>query len=575
MSLVDKRDCVDVVDIDVTLAEGELLGETLAKNTTWTCLRLNGSKVSVDGMRALCKGISTNKTLTLLSLQEVLLSHEKAVALAEALKVTSSLQTLNLGKSSAIAGIDLSPIANAMKINTSVMHLDLWGCVLDGSQICSISDALKENKTLQSLKLARCKLNGDCVKMLCEALHVNQTLTDLDLSGNFSRAEHVADALAVNKGLTKLNLSDNFLDPDGITCILNVLVKKNHFLRQLDLTHNEAGSKGANALAQVLRENQRFKWISLKGHNLGPEEATVLADALKENKGLTFLDMENNMILCQGGQAMAKALAVNRTLKVLDLKFNHLESFDAQLGIRSNCGLVHLNISRNGFRNDNDIFEALQYNGNIRVCPGVSNDVDQLCNEFKSMHLRAQQCATVLLCIRKYRSTSFFSSIHVPKEMVLLIAQCLLETRSDFRAWATDPVLLLVQDTRENRVKSMHGKGFALAFHARLLADSLRCNQSLVELDLTSAFFDQDDMMRIGQSLSNNRSLLRYKGMNGFGIEHVCVRNASLSHQPALEAVLHFLCIWHKRNTSSVMKSVSKIIGRFIWETRTDVAWLE
>ena len=63
-------------------------------------------------------------------------------------------------------------------------------------------------------------------------------------------------------------------------------------LESLDLSDNMIGKFGAQALAQVLRNNATLKSLDLSGNNIGEHQVSNLTKAWGDRRGV--LDLENN-----------------------------------------------------------------------------------------------------------------------------------------------------------------------------------------------------------------------------------------------------------------------------------------
>ena len=91
---------------------------------------------------------------------------EDAHALAEALKVNSTLEILELDGCTGIGNAGWVALADALKVNNTLARLDLYGCTCIGNAGCvALADALKVNSTLERLDLNKCTGSGDAGKL--------------------------------------------------------------------------------------------------------------------------------------------------------------------------------------------------------------------------------------------------------------------------------------------------------------------------------------------------------------------------------------------------------------------------
>ena len=275
--------------------------------------------------------------------------------LSEALKVNSTLVDLML----TINGIsDAVALAEMLKINTSLTKLGLLGAACD-TGIAALAEALHTNRTLKELVLCDPDIGATGASALAQALKTNTTLKRLflkrlgsvgifgigpaisfalaeGLKGNTSLGElylsydigtsgasALAEALKVNSTLTKLLLLDNNIGAAAATALAEAL-KSNRGLMELFLCNNNIGFAGAAALAEALKVNTTLITLNLSNNNIGAGGATVFAEALKTNTGLTDLCLYHNNIGAAGAIALAEALKVNTTLTKLNLYNNNI-----------------------------------------------------------------------------------------------------------------------------------------------------------------------------------------------------------------------------------------------------------
>ena len=108
-------------------------------------------------------------------------------------------------------------IANALRVNSTLQTLDLFSNDIGADGTRAIAELLRVNTTLQSLDLGRNCMGDDEVRAIAEALRVNSKLQVLDLYGNNigdDGALAIAEALRVNTTLQKLDLRNNYVGYD-------------------------------------------------------------------------------------------------------------------------------------------------------------------------------------------------------------------------------------------------------------------------------------------------------------------------------------------------------------------------
>jgi Ran GTPase-activating protein (RanGAP) involved in mRNA processing and transport len=95
-------------------------------------------------------------------------------------EILQALQSnlIDMGVSGAAA------IVEALRLNSSLQHLDLWGNQIGDAGAASIADALKLNSSLQHLDLSSNQIGAAGAGAIAEALRLNSSLQHLDLCDN-------------------------------------------------------------------------------------------------------------------------------------------------------------------------------------------------------------------------------------------------------------------------------------------------------------------------------------------------------------------------------------------------------
>ena len=95
------------------------------------------------------------------------------------------------------------------------------------------------------------------------------------------------------------------------------LLKVNSTLQSLDLSFNNLGETGGQAIAEALKLNSTLQTLNLYGNKLGETGGQAIAEALKVNSTLQTLNLQDNNLGETGGQAIAEAFKVKSTLQTL------------------------------------------------------------------------------------------------------------------------------------------------------------------------------------------------------------------------------------------------------------------
>ncbi|CAF1063913.1 unnamed protein product, partial [Didymodactylos carnosus] len=146
----------------------------------------------------------------------------------------------------------------------------------------ALAEALKVNSTLTQLDLGSNQIS-DRGEALAEVLKVNSTLTKLNLYSNQITdrgGKALAEALKVNSTLTQLYLGFNQISDRGGEALAEAL-KVNNTLTQLDLERNQISDRGSEVLATALKLNNTLAQLNLSWNQISERGGEALADALK------------------------------------------------------------------------------------------------------------------------------------------------------------------------------------------------------------------------------------------------------------------------------------------------------
>ena len=105
------------------------------------------------------------------------------------------------------------------------------------------------------------------------------------------------------------------------TAICDAQAEQPTRISKLDLSYNEMGDAGADAVGRLLREVPSLSWLSLAGNSIGVGGARTLADTLGGDGysgSLRHFNINGNPVHNEGGMHLARMLLSNRTLQVVD-----------------------------------------------------------------------------------------------------------------------------------------------------------------------------------------------------------------------------------------------------------------
>ena len=231
---------LDIANNDIDDEGAEALGKALQSNHTLTHLYIVNHQtqgftqwirsshchhIGDQGVRALAHALRYNSSLTLLTICVNTPSDSSFAALGEALQSNSSLTYLymqgygpnlteyHFGDSS------LETFSKALKsLGTQMTSLLLSNLSISSSHVIPLAEALRVNTTLKLLDLNHNKIDCSGARTLAQALKKNQSLIYLNLRHNKisdAGAENFVEVLQCNKTLMILDLMDNMMTKPG------------------------------------------------------------------------------------------------------------------------------------------------------------------------------------------------------------------------------------------------------------------------------------------------------------------------------------------------------------------------
>jgi len=152
-------------------------------------------------------------------------------------------------------------VSKFVEENPFVLILDLRGNNIGATAALRLSKALKINKSIQGLILKGNVIGKDPagVQALCSAMKVNMSIVHLDLTQceiNAEGAKYIAELLLENTTLLHLDMTNNPIGADGTAAILDA-TKKNKSLLVCDLKGCKSGEEIMHEITFNMRENKK------------------------------------------------------------------------------------------------------------------------------------------------------------------------------------------------------------------------------------------------------------------------------------------------------------------------------
>ena len=413
----------------------ELLKDDPKKNE----LVLTSNQIDTSDAQGLSVLPQINQTL---DLEGFWLYAECAQALAVALQVNQSLQTLNLNKNNFYyAGAQALAVALQINQSLQILNFEDNNIMPEGAQ--AIGDALKVNHTLQTLSLSSNQIGDVGAKALGIALQVNQSIQKLELAGNEigdAGAQALGAALQGNQSLQILNLAYNLISVEGAK-VLAAGFQVNYTIQTLNLAENEIGTAGAQALGKALQVNHTLQVLDLCNNQIGDEGAQALGAALQVNQWLQRLNLARNQISAMGAQALGIALQINQSLQSLRLEYNQIGDASAQTlkdALQVNHTLQSLCLFGNQIGNESAqaLIAALQLNHTLQVLIVEDSQISDAGTKKQIYTLTWANKQIATLFQQKIKEVQMFLQSHENDEGIPL--QNLPQLQELLQKWYTD-----------------------------------------------------------------------------------------------------------------------------------------
>ena len=229
-----------------------LLAETLAANPRISAINLSYCayyNIYSDFLHRLSAIPSLQHRL---SLSRQSFTEEEFAVLSQTLAKNPCLTRLSFCDVAANAGpTKRRGLCQAFTSSHNIVQLNISGTDHSKSQLKILTSWLKSNASLTHLTMRSINLCSNSIDSLCGALRVNTTLIYLDLALNFIGtvgAKKIGIALAKNHSLLQLKLAQNFIGSGGVDFIVNSLCK-HPSITKLNIRDNAFGADGIlNAL---------------------------------------------------------------------------------------------------------------------------------------------------------------------------------------------------------------------------------------------------------------------------------------------------------------------------------------
>ncbi len=350
------------------------------------------------------------------------------------------------------------------------------------------------NKYREALNTFRMKPNPQVEEFLIKSSEAEQNIEDKKLSD---------DTLTMSFPGTNIyhfnyRLSDMDLQPICIAFMPQI-----NFLIELDLSFNKLTDKGGVTISKLVEYAENIKKINLSGNQIADLGSEKLAESLKGKIFLSHLNLNSNHIGNTGIMFINELLFTNSVLLNLDIGNNHYD-WDAMIAITSaltttNKSLNILNVDDPNYKiQDQDFF-----------------------THFGKMLLKNKSLKKLSMKLHKLRFEGvaiLTDHLSFNKTLEVLDISC---NQICFQGMTFISEYLQREDTA---LKSLNLANNKISDQgAKIFAQGIAHNRSLLHVDLTTNSINCDGLCRIAEGLSENETLLSLKLFwnNYFGKESI------------------------------------------------------
>ncbi|XP_029903617.1 dynein regulatory complex subunit 5 [Myripristis murdjan] len=189
-----------------------------------------------------------------------------------------------------------------------------------------LAKALKACKTLKLLRLHQSKVEDEKCRLLVKSLLDHPSLRELDLSYNIigDRGARAIGKLLNRSKLETLNVCNNNIRGPGGQALAHAL-SKNSTLLSLNLRLNCLGDEGGQAIGQALLNNSTLLHLHLGGNEMSEPSANALSKVLAHNNTLKSINLSCNRLGKDGGKALEEGMSHNTTVIECDIRLTEVD----------------------------------------------------------------------------------------------------------------------------------------------------------------------------------------------------------------------------------------------------------
>ena len=329
----------DDVAVDVTTV--------IANNFALKHLKLSHISLHEKGFKVLIKYLNKVKCLQQLCLNQVDIADSEANVIADCIRQNDNISHLNMSACN-ISEAGISSILIELANMQSLKQFKLNDIIISDSSADRLCNVIDNQMELIHIEIARCKLQDTCFQKLMDVLP--NSLKHLDVSGNFisdNVALNVASYLMGTFTITHFDLSKCALTEKGAQLVFGSLQSCDS-LKYFDVSCNALSNEVSQTLSKVLCSNVALQFLNMCDCKLTETGSYFVVEALKGTTSLNHIDLRNNNIGFQSAITLAEVLIGNSQLECVMLEGTSLtEDGTASIckGLKDSRELRHLDLS--------------------------------------------------------------------------------------------------------------------------------------------------------------------------------------------------------------------------------------
>jgi len=326
---------LSATDVPLDRAMVQAIADALKVNTSFEEINLKNAGIKSDGMVAICESLQANKAI---ALSAIIVSNNGiedrgmqafANCIGAMSKGIVKLDVSHCGATKVGMGALFASMKKNVHMSASLSYFDISGNKLESDGSGALSAFLANNNNLRTFLLSN--TNANCEVVTGAIVRGCKELANLDLSANkFVKKEsfNISQFLTGSATLTNLNLENTGAPVEAYKEIITAMAG-NVYLKdcKLNLAENKLGLPGARVLSSMADKLSNIVSLDLRDNEFGDEGVSTLCDGLCYNTNLKHLSLAANF----KGAAKGKG------------KGHAIESLIKLIG--SECPLESLNIS--------------------------------------------------------------------------------------------------------------------------------------------------------------------------------------------------------------------------------------